>query len=117
MIYNKYEIGQNSDIIKLKEDLMASSTSVTTKSEIDKSVREILNTEFGELYKNNIRRILEVYYNYKKIEFPRKIFYKKIQWSKKGKIKLIKGEKKTVMINYKNYDISFITYSIFLFLM
>ena len=107
MIYNKYEIGQNSDIIKLKEDLMASSTSVTTKSEIDKSVREILNTEFGELYKNNIRRILEVYYNYKKIEFPRKIFYKKIQWSKKGKIKLIKGEKKTVMINYKNYDISF----------
>ena len=103
MFYNKYYRNSLNDINKLKEDLMSQlnkpESSIT-------SARHAINEKEGKYFEENIRRILEFKYGFKKLEYPEKIFMKTI-FVGGQKIEFLQGEKADIKVNNIKYIIEF----------
>ena len=101
---NYYLINSKNDIIQLKEDLMTENTSTTDRhnnisnseiSSIISVVKQILNSEKGLIFEENIRGNLKYEYELDESAFPRKVIYRIVKI----------GETVEIVMNCKNSNI------------
>jgi hypothetical protein len=78
-----------------------------SKSEAASTVKQIMNTETGLIFEENIRTSLEINCNFVKGNLPRDIYYKKIIFDKDNVVCVIQNEPQTVKIFNKTYTILF----------
>lgn len=100
---NQYLINTENDIINLKIDLMTEDTKNTEgnkssnvinldKSSIHSEVRQIMNTDLGIIFEENIRGTLKYEYGLDESLFPRNVIYRKV----------IIGETPNIILNCMN---------------
>ena len=83
------------EILKLKKNLMpkknATKNQQHSASSLSSQFYKMYNKEIGIDFEHNIKQILEIYYDWKKIPLKRKVFYRKITYNKK--IELVTNNK------------------------
>ena len=82
------------EIIQLNKDLIPKRTNRSSIADtsslstlVSQEVKKILNNKIGTIFENNIRKALEIEYNWKISDIPRKFFYREIIF--KGKTYII----------------------------
>ena len=109
MQFYKSTKNTKSIIKKLKEDLMdKNKTSTNTSDSVISSIRQTKNEKIGKVIENNIRNILQQYFNFEKIDFPHKVYIKKISYENdKKEIELIQNEETMLTIEKINFKFLF----------
>ena len=105
MFSYKFKKNQISDIEKLKRNLMerkASTTDANNSASI--STRQAIKEKEGKLFEENIRKVLEYNYGFKKPKYPPTFFIKKIK-NNKEEIEVLQNKETNVIIKEKNYSV------------
>ena len=109
MQFYKSTKNTKSIIKKLKKDLIdKNKTSTNTSDSVISSIRQTKNEKIGKVIENNIRNILQQYFNFEKIDFPHKVYIKKISYENdKKEIELIQNEETMLTIQKINFKFLF----------
>ena len=109
MLFYKSTKNTKSIIKKLKEDLMdKNKDSANTPNSVISSINQIKNEKIGRVIENNIRNILQQYFNFEKIDFPQKVYIKRISYENGQKeIQLIQNEETILTIEKINFKFLF----------
>ena len=109
MLLDKYQTTSETNINYLKKNLMEINDQEEdiSKSEAASTVKQIMNTETGIIFEENIRASLEINCNFVKGNLPRDIYYKKLMFDNENVVCVIQNEPITVKIFNKTHTILF----------
>ena len=109
MLFDKYQTTTETNINYLKKNLMEINDQEEdiSKSEAASTVKQIMNTETGIIFEENIRASLEINCNFVKGNLPRDIYYKKLMFDNENVVCVIQNEPITVKIFNKTHTILF----------
>ena len=107
MLFYKYQTTTETNINYLKKNLMEINDQEEdiSKSEAASTVKQIMNTETGIIFEENIRASLEINCNFVKGNLPRDIYYKKLMFDNENVVCVIQNEPITVKIFKKTHTI------------
>ena len=109
MLLDKYQTTSETNINYLKKNLMEINDQEEdiSKSEAASTVKQIMNTETGIIFEENIRASLEINCNFVKGNLPRDTYYKKLMFDNENVVCVIQNEPITVKIFNKTHTILF----------
>ena len=109
MLLDKYQTTSETNINYLKKNLMEINDQEEdiSKNEAASTVKQIMNTETGIIFEENIRASLEINCNFVKGNLPRDIYYKKLVFDNENVVCVIQNEPITVKIFNKTHTILF----------
>ena len=109
MLFDKYQTTTETNINYLKKNLMEINDQEEdiSKNEAASTVKQIMNTETGIIFEENIRASLEINCNFVKGNLPRDIYYKKLMFDNENVVCVIQNEPITVKIFNKTHTILF----------
>jgi len=109
MLFYKYQTTTETNINYLKKNLMEINDQEEdiSKNEAASTVKQIMNTETGIIFEENIRASLEINCNFVKGNLPRDTYYKKLMFDNENVVCVIQNEPITAKIFNKTHTILF----------